>query len=69
VPSRGDNAKMVLGNPGGHKTLPYRNVRYARMFLSPGSALNGLRCWINQSFNLSLYLALLGTSSLDCMCA
>ena len=21
--SRGDNAKLVLGNPGGHKTLPY----------------------------------------------
>jgi hypothetical protein len=23
VPSRGDNAKLVPGNAGGHKTLPY----------------------------------------------
>jgi hypothetical protein len=23
VPSRGDNANMNLGNPRGHKTLPY----------------------------------------------
>jgi hypothetical protein len=32
VSSRGDNASLMPGNPGGHKTLPYRNVRVYRGF-------------------------------------
>ena len=43
MPSRGDNAILVLGNPRGHKTLPYRNRRIYRPFLPPSSALEGLR--------------------------
>ena len=31
MPSRGDNAKIVPGNPGGHKTLPYSIVIMLRV--------------------------------------
>ena len=43
VPSRGDNANIVLGNPGRHKTLPYTNMRIYRVFLPPNSVPAGLR--------------------------
>ena len=35
VPSHGENAKLILGNPGGHKTLPYTMGGYIGAFPNP----------------------------------